>query len=472
MPGIIGGMRRLPPPLRPHRHDREILRLALPAFAALVAEPLFLLADSAIVGRLGTAQLGGLGVAATVLGTVVNLCVFLAYGTTAAVARQLGAGDARGALRQGIDGLWLAAALGVALLAIGWPLAPLLVDALGASPAVHGHALTYLRVSLFGLPGMLLVLAGTGVLRGLQDTRTPLVVAVVASVANVALNAWLVLGLRWGIAGSALGTAVVQWGSALAYLRVVLRGARRHGARLRPDRAGLRAAAAANAALVLRTLTLRVVLVAAAAVATRLGDAEIAAHQVVFNVWTMLALALDAIAIAGQAITGRSLGAGDVEGTRAATRRMVEWGVAAGVVLGLCVLLAAPVLPGLFTADPAVRELIGATLVVVAALQPVGGPVFVLDGVLIGAGDARFLARAGVITMLAFLPAAGAVLALDGGLVALWLAFGVFMIARLVVLTWRARGDGWLVTGAALPRTRRPRRRPRGGLAGDTMRQS
>jgi putative MATE family efflux protein len=459
--GIITSMRRprwrpwLPPLLRPQPHDREILRLAVPAFAALVAEPLFLLADSAIVGRLGTAELGGLGVAATVLGTLVNLCVFLAYGTTAGVARRLGAGDQRGALRQGIDGLWLAAGIGAALLAAGWPLAPMLVRALGASDAVHVHAVVYLRVSLLALPAMLLVLAGTGVLRGLQDTRTPLLVAVGASVANLVLNAWFVLGLGWGIAGSAWGTALVQVASALVYLWVVVRGARRHGAALVPDREGLRAAAAASASLFLRTLTLRVVLVAAAAVATRLGDAEIAAHQVAFNLWMLLALALDAVAIAGQAITGRSLGAGDVDGTRASTRRMVEWGTGAGVVLGLLVLVASPLLPGLFTADPAVRALLASTLVVVALLQPLCGPVFALDGILIGAGDLRYLARAGVLTMLAFLPPAAAVLLLDGGLVALWLAFGVFMLARLVVLTWRARGDAWLVTGSAVPRRSR-----------------
>jgi putative MATE family efflux protein len=446
---------RLPSALRPHPHDREILRLAIPAFAALVAEPLFLLADSAIVGRLGTAQLGGLGVAATVLGTLVNLCIFLAYCTTAGVARRLGAGDQRGALRQGLDGLWLAAGLGAILLAVGWPLAPALVQALGASQAVYEHALVYLRVSLIGLPAMLLILAGTGVLRGLQDTRTPLLVAVAASVANVAVNAWFVLGLGWGIAGSAWGTTLVQWASALVYLWVVVGGARRLGARLSPDRQGLRTAAAASFSLFLRTLTLRVVLVVAATVATRIGDAEIAAHQVAFNLWILLALALDAIAIAGQAITGRSLGAGDVEGTRAATRRMVEWGAGAGVVLGLLVLATSQLLPGLFSADPAVRALLASTLVVVAVLQPIGGPVFALDGILIGAGDLRFLARAGVLTMLAFLPPAAAVLLFDGGLVALWLAFGVFMIARLVVLTRRARGDAWLVTGGAVPVGRR-----------------
>ena len=191
-------------------HDAEILRLAVPAFGALVAEPLFLLGDSAIVGRIGTVPLGGLGVASQVLTTLVNISIFLAYGTTAAVARQLGAGNRRAAIQQGIDGLWLAAGIGVAVLGAGWPLAPLLVHAFGASPAVTAGAVTYLRISLFGAPAMLTVLAGTGVLRGLQDTRTPLAVAVCASAVNIVLNAIFVLGLGWGLAGSAAGTAIVQ----------------------------------------------------------------------------------------------------------------------------------------------------------------------------------------------------------------------------------------------------------------------
>jgi len=427
-----------PPPLR-HPHDREILRLALPSLGALVAEPLFLLADSAIVGRLGT------------LTTLVYLCVFLAFGTTAAVARRLGAGDLRGAIRQGIDGIWLAIGLGTLLLLAALPLVPWLVDALGASLAVHPYAVTYLRISLLAVPAMLAVLAGTGVLRGLQNTRTPLAVAVGANVVNLALNAWLVLGLHWGIAGSAIGTVLAQYGSALAYLAVTLRAARRHQVPLRADRAGIRASAALSLALLVRTLTLRAVLLALTAVAARIGDAEVAAHQIAFGVWSLLALALDAIAIAGQAITGRYLGAADVAGTRSATRRMVEWGVLAGVVLGLLVLLVRPFLPSLFSADAEVRALLLAVLVAVAVLQPVCGVVFVLDGVLIGAGDMRYLAVAGLLTMLAFLPGAYAALALDRGLIALWAAFGVFMLARLVTLTLRARGSAWLVTGA-LPR--------------------
>ncbi|MGH8868731.1 MAG: MATE family efflux transporter [Actinomycetes bacterium] len=435
-------------PARRDPHDKEILRLAVPAFGALVAEPLFLLADSAIVGRLGTAQLAGLGVAGTALTTVVNLCVFLAYGTTASVARQLGAGNLRRALAQGIDGLWLAAGLGVVLAAAGQVAAPAVVDAFGASDTITPYAVTYLRVSLVGLPGMLLVLAATGVLRGLQDTRTPLVVMVVACAANLGLDVLFVFGFGWGIAGSAWATAAAQSGAAVAFLVMVGRGAARQGASLRPDGPGIRAAAHAGVNLVVRTITLRVVLVVATAVATRLGDTAVAAHQVAFAIWMFLALALDAIAIAGQAIVGRCLGASDVAGTRAATRRMVEWGVVAGIVAGALVALGLPVYVGWFSPDPDVQALLTGALLVVALAQPLAGPVFTLDGVLIGAGDTRYLALAGVGTMLAFLPAAWLVLARDAGLTGLWWAITLWVAARLVFLGTRAAGSSWLVTGA------------------------
>ncbi|MFC0039438.1 MATE family efflux transporter [Actinomadura rayongensis] len=426
--------------------DREILRLAVPAFGALVAEPLFLLSDSAIVGRLGTASLGALGVAGQILATLVYLCVFLAYGTTAGVARQVGAGDLRAAVRQGVDGVWLAAAIGAALVVLGFPLVPALVDLFGASAEVAPHAETYLRVSLFGIPGMLVVLAGTGVLRGLQDTRTPLAVSVGGFSVNLALNALFVLALHRGIAGSAAGTVLAQTGSAAVYVAVVLRAARRHGASVRPDAAGLRTAATAGAALLLRTAALRVVLLVGTSVAARMGDPQIAAYQVGFQIWTLLAFALDAIAIAGQAVTGRYLGAADPAGARDATRRMLRWGVGCGIVFGALVLAVRPWLPGLFTHDADVRRLLLASLIVVALLQPVAGAVFVLDGILIGAGDGAYLARTTVLATAVFLPAALA--ARHAGLIALWLAIGLWMTARLVTLTARARGDAWLVTGA------------------------
>ena len=429
-------------------HDTEILRLAIPAFGALVAEPLFLLADSAIVGRIGTTALGGLGVASQALTTLVNISIFLAYGTTAAVARQLGAGNRRAAIRQGIDGLWLAAMIGVVVLGAGWPLAPAIIHVFGASPGVTGDAVTYLRISLLGAPAMLAVLAGTGVLRGLQDTRTPLAVAVCANLVNVMLNALLVLGLHWGIAGSAWGTAITQNAAAAVYLTIVARGARRAGVAFGPDRAGVRAAAAAGAALVVRTLALQVVLVVTTAMAARMGDDAIAAHQIAFRLWVLLAFALDAIAIAGQAIIGRYLGAGDVAGAMAATRRMTGWGAVYGLVFGAVLLAARPFLPGLFAVTPAVAHLLLAVLVVVAVQQPVAGVVFVLDGVLIGAGDQNYLALVGLVTGAVFGVAAACVHAAHGGLIALWLAYSVWLVARFVTLTVRIRGTAWLVTGA------------------------
>jgi putative MATE family efflux protein len=429
-------------------HDREILRLAVPAFGALVAEPLFLLSDSAIIGHLGTAQLGGLGVAGQALTTLVYLCVFLAYGTTAGVARQVGAGDLRAAIRQGIDGMWLATAIGAVLIVAGWPLTPWIVEAFGASPAVTPYAETYLRVSLFGIPSMLLVLAGTGVLRGLQDTRTPLLVSIGGFSANLLLNLVFVLVLDWGIAGAAWGTVLAQTGSAVVYVAVVLRAARRHGAPVRPDMAGLRTSATAGFGLLVRTAALRVVLIVGTSIAARMGDAEIAAYQVGFQVWTLLAFALDAIAIAGQAITGRYLGASDITATRAVTRRMVWWGIGCGVAFGLVVLLVRPLLPALFTADGDVRHLLLASLLLVAVLQPVAGVVFVLDGILIGAGDGAYLAVTTLVATVVFLPAAIAAYRADAGLVGLWTAIGLWMLTRMLTLGLRARGDRWMVTGA------------------------
>lgn len=436
--------------------DREILRLAVPAFLALVAEPLFLLADAAIVGHLGTAPLAGLGVAAVVLQTVVGLCIFLAYGTTAGVARHLGAGDLRGALAQGVDGLWLAAGIGVAVTALGVVLASPLVRTFGAADEVTDPATAYLRIAFLGTTPLLLMLAATGVLRGLQDTRTPLLVAVGGNALNVVLNLVLVYPAGLGIAGSALGSVIAQVASATAFLVVVVRAARRHGAPLRPDLPGIRAAGRSGVPLVVRTLTLRAGLllttyaVTASAVGAREQQVDLATHQLAMTLWTFLAFVLDAIAIAAQALTGRALGAGDVTGVRETTVRMVRWGAVGGVVTGVLLAVASPLLGPLFTADGDVRDLLVPVLVVVALGQPVAGVVFVLDGVLIGAGDGRYLARAGMVTLLVYTPVVLGCAALSAGLVAVWVSFAaVFMGARFVVLVHRARGDAWLVTGAS-----------------------
>ena len=395
--------------------DRRILALAVPALGALIAEPLFLLADSAIVGRLGTTELAGLGLAGAILGSAVNVFIFLAYGTTSTVARRMGAGDRNGAITVGIDAAWLATLIGTAVAVVGWPVSSLLVRLLGGHGPVLDAAVTYLRWSLPGVPAMLVVLSLVGVLRGLQNTRVTLWIA--------------------------------------AAVTVVVRAARRSGVPLHPHRAGVGLAGRSGVPLLVRTLAMRAVLLLTTAVAATLGAPALAAHQVASNVWTLLALGLDALAIAGQALTGTALGAGDVAGARAATARMVRWGWLGGVVLGVVLLLCGSLLGPLFSSDPAVRTALTGALVVAAVMQPLAGYVFVLDGVLIGAGDGHYLAYASVAQAVVFAPAALAIGVWGptgtGGLVLLWTAFaGGWMLMRAVLLGYRARGDAWLVTGA------------------------
>ncbi|MER2137931.1 MAG: MATE family efflux transporter [Arthrobacter sp.] len=437
---------------------RQILALALPALGALIAEPLFLLADAAIVGHLGVSQLAGVGLASTVLQTAVGVMVFLAYSTTGTVARYLGGNRHREAVAAGRDGIALAVLLGLVLSTAGFLLAPWVAGALGAEGEVHRYAVDYLRWSMPGLTAMLVVLAATGVLRGLQDTRTPLVVAVAGFSVNVGLNLLLVYGLQMSVTGAALGTSISQWGMAAAYLVMVGRMARRQHVSLRPTGAGITAGVQVGAWLMLRTVSLRIAVLAAVVVATAQGQVSLAAHQLVMTFFTFLAFALDALAIAAQAMIGKELGAGNRAMARELTRKMSLWGVGFGVITGVLLAAAAPFAGWIFTTDPGVVQTLTAGLWVLAAAQPICGLVFVLDGVLIGAGDARYLAVTGVINLVAYLPLLWWVHAsgLEGGtgIAWLWAAFGLgYMAARAVTLSWRARTDAWMVTGAATAKT-------------------
>ncbi|HET6834771.1 MAG TPA: MATE family efflux transporter [Acidimicrobiales bacterium] len=438
--------RRLPP-ARSHL-DREIARLAIPAFGALIAEPLYVLTDTAVVGHLGTPQLAGLAVASSVLLTLYAVFIFLAYGTTAAVSRLLGAGDEREAAHQAVQSMWLALFIGLGVTVIGLALSGPLVAWMGAEGAVRTNALVYLRISLAGVPAMLLVLAGAGYLRGLQDTRTPLLVAIGTALANLVIEVALIYGLDQGIGASALATVLAQVGGAAVYMRRVGRAARRQGADLAPHPASLAALARVGRDLLVRTAALRVALVVTTAVAARLGSVEVAAHQIAFEIWNFLALGLDAIAIAGQAMVGRALGAGDGPAARDAGRRMIEWGVALGALVGVLVAALRTVLPHLFSDDAQVLALASFLLVWVAALQPLNAVAFVLDGVLIGAGDMRFLAWAMIAAAAVFIPAALMVLALDAGIGWLWAALALLMATRASTLLARFASGRWIVLGA------------------------
>lgn len=428
--------------------DRDIFALAVPAFAALISEPLMLLADTAIIGHLGTVELAGLAVAATVLGTVVGLCIFLAYGSTAAVARHHGAGDDRGALALGLSGLWLSVGLGIALASLTALLSGPVTRSLASSTAVAEQAHTYLLISTLGIPAMLVVLAATGALRGILDMRTPLIVMIAANVLNVLFNLGLVYGAGWGIAGAATGTVLAQWIAAAWLAGNVLRKAKAAESPVRPIVGEIIGAARNGVPLVIRTITLRASLLIATAVAATQGDSPLAAHQIAVTIVTLLAFALDAIAIAGQALTGRSLGAADPARTRQLTRRMIGWGAVCGGVAAVSLLAFHTLIPRLFSPDAQVQSALIPVLIVVAAIQPLSGVVFVLDGVLIGAGDGVFLAWAGLLVLAVYAPLALVVQRFDAGLTWLWIAYGGFIAARLVTLYARQRGDKWMVLGA------------------------
>lgn len=437
----------------PTGHTREILRLAVPAFGALIAEPLFLLADSAIVGHLGVAQLAGVGLASAVLHTAVGLMVFLAYSTTPAVARAIGDGQLAKALAAGRDGVWLALLLGLVLATAGFVAAEPLVGLVGAEGDVRTFAVGYLQWSMPGLVAMLLVFAGTGVLRGLQDTRTPLVVATAGFGLNVVLNLWLVYGLGMSVIGSAVGTSIAQWAMAAVYLVMVQRNAVRTGVGLLPDWRGIRAMTRIGSWLMLRTLSLRIAILATVVVVTAQGAVNLAAHQLAMSIFSFLAFALDALAIAAQALIGRELGASNPVRARLLTRTMIRWGAGFGVVTGLLLAVAAPWAGALFTSDPAVHSVLTSALWVVAAGQPIAGYVFVLDGVLIGAGDARYLALTGVANLAAYVPMllAVSISGISGatGLTWLWAAFALgYMAARALTLGIRGSSDRWMVLGS------------------------
>ncbi|MBM7499255.1 putative MATE family efflux protein [Brachybacterium muris] len=435
------------------RVDRDILRLAIPSLGALIAQPLFVLVDSAFVARVGTVSLAGLGLASVVLTTVVALSVFLAYSTTAAVSRAFGAGRRAEAIARGVDACWLALGIGtlscLLLLGAGDPL----LDLFGPSAEVLAEARTYLHISTFGLPAMLAVQAATGLVRGLQKAMIPLVVAGIGAAVNVPLNWFLIFGLDLGIAGSAIGTIIAEWGMAIALLTVVARCARRNGVSLRPQLKQVASAGRDSVPMFVRTLTLRVVLLVSTFVATDLGAVQLAAHQLALTLFNLFALALDALAIAGQALVGKYLGASDTRTVRAVTSRLVSWGVGGGLVTAALLLAVSYLAPAVFTPDAAVQENLRAALWVLIIAQPIAGYVFVLDGVLMGAGDAPYLAKVGVITMLATMPGAAWVAFSDlpdiWALAGVWISCTlVFMIARAITLGLRVRGDAWMRLGA------------------------
>jgi putative MATE family efflux protein len=428
--------------------SRQIAQLALPALGVLAAEPLYLLFDTAIVGRIGALSLAGLAIGGLILGMVGSQLTFLSYGTTARAARSYGAGDRKSAVTEGVQATWLALGLGaliiIAVQAAGSPV----VAVIAGSRDIADTALPWLRIAIMGAPAILVSLAGNGWMRGVQDTVRPLRYVIAGFGLSALLCPLLVygwLGLpRLGLAGSAVANLSGQWLAALLFGRALLA----EGVPLRLNGQALRAQLVLGRDLLVRTLAFQACFVSAAAVAARFGAAAVAAHQVVLQLWNFLALVLDSLAIAAQALVGAALGAGDIPLATATARRVTEWSAIAATGLAIVFAAGNSVLPRLFTDDRSVLAAVGVPWWFMVAQLPLAGVVFALDGVLLGAGDAAFMRTATVVSALVgFLPPIWLSLVFGWGLAGIWSGLSMFIVLRLTFVGWRALSGDWAVTG-------------------------
>ena len=433
--------------MRRSPHDREILRLAVLALGSLAAEPLYVLVDTAIVGHLGRPQIAALGLAGTVLAATFGIFNFLTYGTTAVVARASGAGQDERAARLAAQALWLALAIGVTLLVVAEAVAEPFLQALGANGRSGAYAVDYFRIAALGLPAALLALAGQGYLRGVANLRRPLEIVVASNVLNVVLELVFVYAFGWGIVGSAAGTAIAQGAMGVAFV-VELLGPPADSRR--PNLADMRPMIRVGRQIFVRTTALMGSFVVAASVLARVGDAPLGAHQIAFQLWTFLALVLDGVAIAGQVIVGRLLGAGDAEGARAAASRMIGWSIGIGVVFAAVLLPLAGWVPRAFTDDAGVIHQANLVWPLLALMQPLAGAVFALDGILIGASDTQYMMWSVLAaTLVVFVPVSLLSLHFGWGLVGVWCGITGLIVARLALLGARFAGRRWAVVGWA-----------------------
>lgn len=435
----------------PTATGRRIAGLALPALGVLAAEPIYLLFDIAIVGRLGALPLAGLAIGGLILATLSSQMTFLSYGTTARSARFFGAGNRPAAVGEGLQATWLALGLGCLIVVVVQAAAVPLVTVLaggGEGTAIADEALPWVRIAIFGVPAILVSAAGNGWMRGVQDTVRPLRYVVTGFALSAVLCPVLVYGWlgspRLELEGSAIANLIGQWLAALLFLRALY--VERVSWRIQP--AVLRAQVVLGRDLLLRTLAFQACFVSAGAVAARFGAAAVAAHQVVLQLWNFLALVLDSLAIAAQSLVGAALGAGQLAHAKSVAWRVTIFSTLASGVLAGVFAVGASVFPSVFTDDRSVLDAIGVPWWFMVAQLPIAGIVFALDGVLLGAGDAKFMRNATLISALVgFLPLIWMSLAFGWGLLGIWAGLSTFMVLRLVFVGWRAFSGRWLVPG-------------------------
>ena len=435
--------------LVPEATAGRIFGLAVPALGVLAAEPLYLLFDIAVVGRLGALALAGLAIGGLVLAQVSTQLTFLSYGTTARAARFHGAGRRDAAVAEGVQATWLALAVGTAILIVGQLLAEPVAALIAGDEQIAEAAVSWLRVALFGAPLILVGLAGNGWMRGVQDTARPLRYVLAGLALSAVLCPLLVHGLagapRWELVGSAVANVAGQSVSAALFVGALLRS----GVPLRPQRTVIAAQVRLGRDLIARSLAFQACFLSAAAVAARFGAAAVAAHQVVLQLWNFVSLTLDSLAVAAQALVGAALGGGARSDAKRQAWRITAWSTVFATGLALVFLGGGDAIPALFTSDPGVLEQIDVAWWFFVALLPVAGVVFALDGVLLGAGDAAFLRTATLASALfGFLPLVWCSLVWDWGLAGIWTGLTVFIVFRMVAVVWRTRSGRWAVTGA------------------------
>lgn len=420
-------------------HDKAILGLAIPALGGLAVDPLVSLVDTAFVGQLGTVPLAALGINASLFAFTFVVFNFLAYGTTPRVGRAYGAGDLDSAGRAVVQALTLAVVAGAAALALLELFAPALLGLMGATGELREPALAYLRIRALAGPAVLIITAGRGAFRGFQDTRTPLFVIIGMNLVNLILDPLLIFGAGWGLVGAAVATAVAQWAGALVFIWLLLfRKREEFGVRLAlPTLGELLPFLSIGSNLLIRTGALVGTMTVATAVAARVGIVEVAAHQVANQMWMFMALAIDALAVAGQALVSRHIGEGSPQTARAISNRLLVLGLAFGIALGATFWLLRPFLPALFSDDPETIAMVMEIFVFVALLQPLNGVVFVWDGIFMGTEDFRFLAVAMVLSAACALGILVAVVPMGWGLHGVWWGITALMGTRIVTLAWR-----------------------------------
>ena len=425
-----------------HPEDRVIGALAIPALGALAADPLYSLVDTAFVGHLGVAQLGGLSVGVAAFTASFWIFSFLAYGVTPRVARSLGAGHSADAARVGVQALWLALLLGAAVTSIGFFLAGPVVRAFGASDEVIRFAEPYLRIRALAAIPVLIAQVGQGYLRGAQDTKTPTFIVVAGAASNVVVGYLFIFTLGWGMEGAAWAVVLCQTGAAAAFVAVL---------RMRMTPVGwlpqvqlMRSLLRVGGELALRTGSLVAGLTIATSIAARIGTTTVAAWQVAMQFFLLLSLTLDAVAIAAQALVATHLGAGERDRARAVGERLIGLGLYVGTGLGIVLFLGAPFLAGLFTGSTEVERLATQLLIWIALLQPVGAIAFTLDGILIGASDTGFLAVAMVGATAVFVASMFLLYDAQVGVWSLVIGMSTWMLVRAGSTMARFRGTGWM----------------------------